>query len=416
MQALIRHRWLVPVDPGGTTTWARVLEHLGHTVHVDSVAGIVAVDSVLSRRRVAVRVQAADARTRRALERELAARLRAAGADMVPGDGARHGSSDVAITVTVDPLAVAARVESARHRPLASWRLARALTRALRSRGWSPVRQVYVPADPRELLPGGGGRHGMLDPGGDGVGTGGTIAGAAAASGPIVRVRVPAGWPAGALADALYAGLVAYFGGPREPVAATPPPVREAPPLPAGFPRPAPAEADPRDGVPVTGINAELGAGAGDSDPDPAAAVPEDLDEGAVEAPSPAAAAEDLDGGETVLPAGAQEDPGRGEEPLPALETARPPRRRMVSPPAMPAGLPREALPPGTREAFVFSPVSPSPAGPARREPGAVQQAPTARGTVAAVQGPARNPARQPMRVVPSFATGREPGSLQPFR
>lgn len=204
MQVVIRHRWLVPVDPGGTATWVRVLEHLGHSVHVDPVSGVAAVDSVLLRRRVTLHVEGGIARARAALEQELAARLRAAGADIVPAIGSRDeppAASDAAITVTVDAVARAATVEGARHHPLASWRLARVLARALQACGRGPVRQCHVPVDTWELLP----------------------ARPTGVAGPVVRVSIPAGWPVAELATALYAGLVTYFGGPRQPLSATPP-------------------------------------------------------------------------------------------------------------------------------------------------------------------------------------------------
>lgn len=100
---------------------------------------------------------------------------------------------------------------------------------------------------------------------------------------------------------------------------------------------------------------------------------------------------------------------------MPPERTGRWRRRRPVLTPGLPAGIPREVLPPGARTAYSFALFRP--AGRAQRG-AAFPATPSDPATAAGATGqhPAGRPQRQPMRAVPSFATGRAPGSLRPFR
>ena len=629
MQVLVRHRWLVEVDPAGAAGWATVLERLGHRVFLgrgsDGGRPFAAVDSALHGRTVLLSVSRDEPGPRPAepgsgpgtpdatanpqpartggslppLATRLARLLQRAGATVIvlpalgdpgrpaeplsqplnqplnqplhpggpqespaggtspgrsPGTGGTEGpgggagtpdggtatagplGADLLVALRLDAVSLRARVRATGRNPWAAWQLARRLARSLWWHGCVPVH--------RQPWPGTGGvtlsfpvPAGAPDPphgsgwGGDGFGWhrgAGRAAGSGAPatrqagsspaaarvvlSAPLaVTLTLPAGWPDDVVAAALYSGLVAFFGGPPQPLvpwgetpSATEPDlaaanngkvVRPGGPDPGGQARAPqghragangglegvnPEEADPAvagqgvdgPGSAAQGVETEAagesrenliadpvdvaekeageeaggdtggtevaGAGeAGPAGPKPPAAgrtagSPAATGASGTETPTPAApTAAAVPGGKRAVPSPTAEplpeggpDASRGIPPAadgpppgqgalarrPALGSRgeRPgaaSRPAALSPAAL-QGLPPAVLPPGASTGHRFHPrIAAGPGGAAGSPP-------------AAPPG-ARNPGpRTPgaMRVVPSFATGREPGSLQPFR
>ena len=416
------------------------------------------------------------------------------GGAVVPPAGRPEGrpgmAVDILIHVALDDVTLRAWLTTAGCPPWAAWRLGRHLARALWRAGCVPVRQRHRPAArpprtlgrplPAEEAAGGrgdraaAGRDDRAAPGCDGPAAARppeaappaawapdaaedpghgprAVAGAAAPATARVLVprlaatlRLPAAWPAEAVATAIYQGLVTFFGGPADAL---------VPPT-----DPAPAADDP--GGTVRATAGDRPGSAGQDPPqhaaprqDPAAdgdPVPPGSDAGADAAPQEAQQARDATPPPPATPgrstpagsdasaadgSGPPSEPGgdpsswaaarpqgeaAAEAPAPASPQGSPAtagagasrhRASRSRPVAVPAHLPAAAMPPGAASGHVFA--APRPTGGA---PGRPAPPPTARPWTSST-GPGSSVTGRPRpRPVPSFAVGRPPGSLQPFR
>ncbi|ADU50521.1 hypothetical protein Tmar_0400 [Thermaerobacter marianensis DSM 12885] len=414
-----------------------------------------------------------------ALATLLAGVLQQSGATVVLGDAgspapaapgatgtAARIAADVLLTLHLDDIALRARVATAGRHPWPAWRLGRHLARGLWRAGCVPVQQRHWPGPAPALI-----LHNPLAPGKPAWAASSTAVPGVDAMGALVvaprvaaTVHLPEGWPAEMVATAVYRGLTAFFGGPTHavvpwPAASPAPATARHHPATAGCPHAAgsdPHAGPPAGSSPRTGPEHRPG-GEGDAAPDePAEAAASALaaaraeaesaegrvaaegqataEEGAPPAEETAAGPEsappdpvpvDRDTRETGTEAGATpvEPAARRAAPPagPAGATsapARTPRRRLARgrmpvPPRAVPGLPPGALPPGARAGYLFAPsrpgggVSPAPPPP-RPETGMPDPDRPAAGS--------SRPGRFGRGAVPSFATGRAPGSLQPFR
>ncbi|QIA26429.1 hypothetical protein DYI95_001770 [Thermaerobacter sp. PB12/4term] len=144
-------------------------------------------------------------------------------------------TADVVLHIHLDAVSLRGRVATAGRRPWRAWGLGRHLARSLLEAGCMPVHQrawprqkllflVYPPAGGvPEPLAARTARSGPDEPAGPGCTAGAKGSGPAAGGVVLVAplaasLTLPAGWPAQVIAAALYAGLVAFYGGPRQPV------------------------------------------------------------------------------------------------------------------------------------------------------------------------------------------------------
>ena len=382
--------------------------------------------------------------------------------------------ADVLLHVALDDVTLRAWVATGGRPPWAAWRLGRHLARALWRAGCIPVGQRHRPtartsrvlcrpptpaeeaaavaggpspgaspaSTPRSSpVPGASAGHPGHGPA-DAPGTAASATARVLVPHLAATLRLPAGWPAEAVATALYQGLVTFFGGPADAlvpgtIAASAPTGAEAPvaanatadgrPASAGQGRrqdpvaqdvaqgvPARSEADP---APCAARRAAQGA-AGPDTPDPGSpgrsalaasdteaargsnpASPRPSDPG-----SKAAARDEADAPTQATDPAAPQRPG-------ATAAAGVARRPAPAPVAAPADLPPAGMPPGAASGHVFVALRPTgaAAGRSAHPPGTRPSPSPSR------PGPSVT-VRPRTRSVPSFATGRPPGSLQPFR
>ncbi|EKP94421.1 hypothetical protein [Thermaerobacter subterraneus] len=144
-------------------------------------------------------------------------------------------AADVALHIHLDAVSLRGRVATAGRRPWRAWWLGRHLARSLWEAGCLPVHQRAWPRHKLRFLvdrPSAGGPEplataaappGPAGPAGPramaGAPGSGPPAGAVVLVAPLAAsLTLPAGWPAPVVAAALYSGLVAFYGGPRQPV------------------------------------------------------------------------------------------------------------------------------------------------------------------------------------------------------